>query len=256
MSVNKFTMSATTAVAVAVADLKPITFSQHALSDTITEYVSNMTWWQFVTAVTAVTVVQHQQHQQHQHQQLPPAPPPQQSLKDNNTLKVFVDLLASIAFPFYFECPAVYPRDIVDSNSQVEFKFSITKVTSGMDKQVANASAFHEHMRDKQAYKCIQNLARDATLFIPTTYGQVLAHDQAANYANIYSYLQTATNPVPYFHHLFAAVKYFCVRGLEVSPQSAAEVPLWLSTHGQGVPWLHFRFDVHPKYYSNKLYVQ
>lgn len=30
--------------------------------------------------------------------------------------------------------------------------------------------------------------------------------------------------------------------------------PVWLSTAGAGVPWLHVRLDDHPKYYGYALY--
>ncbi|MEM7785724.1 MAG: hypothetical protein AAF623_20425, partial [Planctomycetota bacterium] len=30
--------------------------------------------------------------------------------------------------------------------------------------------------------------------------------------------------------------------------------PVWLSTAGGGVPWLHIRLDNSPKYYSHRLY--
>jgi len=33
------------------------------------------------------------------------------------------------------------------------------------------------------------------------------------------------------------------------------EVPIWLSTHGLGVYWLHVRIDTYPKYYHYQPYL-
>lgn len=34
------------------------------------------------------------------------------------------------------------------------------------------------------------------------------------------------------------------------SSSSSSSDPLWFSTSGEGVPWLHFRIDPRPKYYQ------
>ena len=37
---------------------------------------------------------------------------------------------------------------------------------------------------------------------------------------------------------------------------SPAAAPVWLSTEGSGVPWLHIRMDSRPKYYHHRAYAQ
>ena len=42
--------------------------------------------------------------------------------------------------------------------------------------------------------------------------------------------------------------------GTTVLQAALSEKPLWLSTAGGGVAWLHLRIDSRPKYYSHRPY--
>ena len=83
------------------------------------------------------------------------------------------------------------------------------------------------------------NLGKDATLVAPCP--------QVAN--NAYTHIAAFTRKAPTSqqHQLWQTV------GATVE-QKVSNKPLWLSTAGAGVYWLHVRLDSRPKYYSYKPY--
>lgn len=80
-----------------------------------------------------------------------------------------------------------------------------------------------------------QNLGRDATLIVPTP---TSASD---DFSQVATFTQNA--PMALQHQLWQRVAA-TLKQL-VNPR-----PLWLSTAGGGVAWLHVRIDQRPKYYS------
>ena len=42
----------------------------------------------------------------------------------------------------------------------------------------------------------------------------------------------------------------------KISSGAAAAKPVWLSTSGMGVAWLHFRLDQRPKYYTYRAFAE
>lgn len=83
------------------------------------------------------------------------------------------------------------------------------------------------------------NLGGDATLVVPTERG-----DRAA-YAHLASFVRRAPRAqVDAFFQTLA-------RTIEARLSSA---PLWVSTAGLGVSWLHVRLDARPKYYRHGAY--
>lgn len=83
------------------------------------------------------------------------------------------------------------------------------------------------------------NLGGDATLVVPSPRGP----------AGAYGHLAAFTRRAPAFqnHALWEAVG----RAME---QRVSERPVWLSTAGGGVSWLHVRLDDRPKYYGFRPY--
>lgn len=85
-----------------------------------------------------------------------------------------------------------------------------------------------------------ENLGKDAHLIAPTD------KCTEANYCHLGSF--TATTPLDQQLEIW---KLIGIKGLEL----VSEAPLWLSTAGGGVAWLHFRFDKSPKYYRHSEYL-
>jgi hypothetical protein len=79
-----------------------------------------------------------------------------------------------------------------------------------------------------------QNLGADALLIVPCPVSK------SANYSHIGAFHRSA--PLAQQHALWVAVAQAVLA--QLGPQ-----PLWLSTAGGGVDWLHLRLDDQPKYY-------
>ena len=106
----------------------------------------------------------------------------------------------------------------------------------------ANPAAFAEQFDAAGAEAAVttfRNLGGDAVLVAPCPDG---AHRA---YPHLTAFSQTA--PVPQQHALWRDV------GAAVAEHLTAR-PLWLSTSGLGVPWLHVRLDSRPKYYTYRPY--
>jgi hypothetical protein len=93
------------------------------------------------------------------------------------------------------------------------------------------------------------NLGRDATLVVPLPAPPARTPDATPDetYVHLASFVRGA--PPPQQHALWQAV------GAAVQSRLGAS-PLWLSTAGAGVPWLHVRLDDHPKYYGHRPYAE
>jgi len=83
------------------------------------------------------------------------------------------------------------------------------------------------------------NLGNDAHLVVPLPRGPHSAYGHLADF--------TRGAPRQQNHALWQAVGSALLR-------TAGEQPVWLSTAGGGVAWLHVRFDSWPKYYAHVPY--
>ena len=83
------------------------------------------------------------------------------------------------------------------------------------------------------------NLSQDAELIVPCP---IAPHSLYTHFA---SFIQYA--PENQKHDLFITLA-------DVLNKQINDKPLWVSTSGLGVYWLHIRLDVKPKYYSHQPY--
>jgi hypothetical protein len=86
-----------------------------------------------------------------------------------------------------------------------------------------------------------RNLGGDAELVVP-------CNDGRADYAHLGAFLRTASRGQA--RALWRKAGETVERWLEEAPGR----PVWLSTSGLGVSWLHIRIDTRPKYYSHTPY--
>lgn len=103
-------------------------------------------------------------------------------------------------------------------------------------------SAFQEHFgsdEDDDGIVTFENLGRDAILVVPCP----LASFDA--YAHLAAFVRGA--PEAQQHALFR-------RTADETLARVSDRPLWLSTAGMGVYWLHVRLDSRPKYYRHTPY--
>lgn len=82
------------------------------------------------------------------------------------------------------------------------------------------------------------NLGGDALLVVPAQAGPISA------YPHLAAFVRNA--PESQIDALWQVLGYAIEQRLE----TASEMPLWVSTSGLGVYWLHVRLDTAPKYYT------
>jgi hypothetical protein len=104
-----------------------------------------------------------------------------------------------------------------------------------------DSSAFSEHFSTSSAEQVVtfSNLSGDAVLVVPLP----VAQNEA--YTHLAVFLRQA--PAEQISALWRNVGH----ALEARLSNA---PVWLSTAGMGVSWLHVRLDSRPKYYRHEPY--
>lgn len=143
----------------------------------------------------------------------------------------FDGLLAELPFSaFRWETPSV-----TTATADRPFEFVVLD-SPGLDRN-PDAEAFAEHFDHGGPSGIVefQNLGRDAIMIVPCPAGPLTA------YGHLAAFVRGA--PEPQRHALWIAVAAAMERRL-------SEKPVWLSTAGAGVTWLHVRLDDRPKYYG------
>jgi hypothetical protein len=116
----------------------------------------------------------------------------------------------------------------------------------GLASPRADPTAFEAHLRkaSKEGVAVFANLGGDATLVVPEAIGKREA------YGHLAAFVRRA--PAAQQVALWTAVG----RAMRTRLESRTDRPVWLSTAGAGVPWLHVRLDDRPKYYRHSPYRQ
>jgi uncharacterized protein DUF6940 len=150
----------------------------------------------------------------------------------------FTDLLAQAPYEaFRWETPSI-TADLADR----PFEFALLDSPELVVEP--DPRAFAEHFRDGVGQNDVlsfPNLNHDAILVVPRR----LTHESA--YAHLAAFVRDA--PESQRHLLWKAIGELMMR--QLGPR-----PIWLSTAGAGVPWLHVRLDQRPKYYCHAPYRQ
>ncbi len=134
---------------------------------------------------------------------------------------------------FFWETPP-----LVASRWQDPFEFVLvaSPTLAGVS---ANPRAFAGLLESHDPVVAFDNLSGDAHLIAPTR------GDGTADSAHLAAFVRTATAEAT--DALWSAVGH----ALEMRVGSN---PIWCSTSGLGVLWLHVRLDTHPKYYTHAPY--
>ena len=151
-------------------------------------------------------------------------------------------LLAELArspFAAYFwETPPITVR-----TSDRPFEYVLVDAP-GFASAAPEEGAFHEHFSkdaDGDGVVTFPNLGGDATLVVPCPVGP------RSSYAHLAAFVRQAGDRQR--QALFAALGASVLSHL-------SERPLWVSTAGTGVYWLHLRLDSRPKYYRHAPYTR
>lgn len=111
----------------------------------------------------------------------------------------------------------------------------------GLDRR-PDPEAFAEHFAGAEAsVAAFPNLGRDAIMVVPAPIAAPTA------YGHLAAFVRRA--PEPQRHALWQSVG-------EAMARRVGSEPVWLSTAGAGVSWLHVRLDDRPKYYGFAPYIQ
>ena len=143
----------------------------------------------------------------------------------------FVDLLVKSEFSaFRWETPPIQT-----ANANRDFEFVL--VNSESLERPVDSNAFSQFFNPTNGSDVVSfsNLSGDATLVVPCPAGKDSIYGHLASFVRGASEWQ--------IHDLWQLV------GATMHAQLNDE-PIWLSTAGMGVPWLHIRLDCRPKYYS------
>lgn len=156
---------------------------------------------------------------------------------DQSFRAFFTQLLSYSSFrAFRWETPAV-----TRENMSRPFEFVLID-TPGFVKRKSDVATFREYFTDDET-NCgvvvFKNLGGDATLVVPSP------RSDHESYGHLAAFIRNAPDEqVDAFWRITGAT-------LE---STVGETPIWLSTAGGGVAWLHMRLDSRPKYYSYSPY--
>lgn len=106
-----------------------------------------------------------------------------------------------------------------------------------------DSETFRKYFSDEHKVVCFDNLGGDARLVVPSPINEV----KTSTYTHLGSFVRNA--PQQQISQFWQAV------GREMLSLTGNR-PVWLSTHGLGVYWLHARIDTVPKYYHTSAYKQ
>jgi hypothetical protein len=137
---------------------------------------------------------------------------------------------------FFWEVPPV-----TSSTLARPFEFVVVEGAS-LEFLRPDPKAFAEHFTARPAASVIDfpNLGGDALLVVPAPESKDLGC-----YTHLGRFLRQApSSQIDAFWKLVGT----CMKG------RVSDAPLWLSTAGMGVSWLHLRLDSRPKYYRHKAY--
>ena len=144
----------------------------------------------------------------------------------------FIGLLADAPFSaFRWETPP-----ITGTTANRPFEFVLLE-SPGLASQ-PDPDAFATHFEQAETGSCVvsfPNLGRDAILVVPCPSGPPSA------YGHLATFIRGA--PESQKHALWAMVG-------KTMERRVGAAPVWLSTAGAGVSWLHVRLDDKPKYYG------
>jgi hypothetical protein len=145
---------------------------------------------------------------------------------------LFISLLADAPFSaFRWETPP-----ITGTTAHRPFEFVMLD-SPGLASQ-PDPDAFAAHFEQAGTESCVvsfPNLGRDAILVVPCPSGP------PSVYGHLAAFIRGA--PESQKHALWALAG-------KTMEQRVGPAPVWLSTAGAGVSWLHVRLDDQPKYYG------
>jgi hypothetical protein len=136
---------------------------------------------------------------------------------------------------YCWECPPV-------DDHRVRHPFECVFVPSpSLDRMTVDRVTFGEHFRPDCESATFSSLGGDAILVAPCPAGP------RSDYAHLAQFVRTAPRE--------QQLAFWRAVGQAIEAR-VGTVPIWLSTSGHGVAWLHVRLDSRPKYYIHSAYAR
>ncbi len=149
--------------------------------------------------------------------------------QDDNFRSFFIELLNASSFKaFRWETP---PLTVITADQPFEF---VLIHSPALANRTPDPKTFSKHFKTTQPVVTFTNLSNDARLVVPCP------KNASADYGHLGAFTRQA--PLPQQHALWTMVG-------QAMAQRRSQRPVWLSTAGGGVAWLHVRLDDYPKYY-------
>lgn len=143
----------------------------------------------------------------------------------------FVSLLSDSPFSAYrWEMPPI-------TNATANRQFEFVLLNSPGLTRTPDVQTYAAHFINDDAYESIvafESLGKDAMLIVPSPRGP------DSTYCHLAAFIRNAPD--------FQKQALWRIVGRTVQ-QTLTDRPLWVSTAGGGVAWLHVRLDSRPKYY-------
>lgn len=160
--------------------------------------------------------------------------------QDDEFRELFTIVLAKVPYPgFFWETPPI-------TRTTIQKAFECAILDSPRLAHVsADPQPFLDYIGSNNSSSQVEvfpNLGKDALLVVPYPNGPL------EQYAHIASFVRSASRRQ--IHAMWAAVGY----AVEQALNRQGLQPLWVSTSGLGVYWLHVRIDSSPKYYCHAPY--
>ena len=159
----------------------------------------------------------------------------------------FTDLLDASSMSAYFFEMVPFMSSRVDMDS-TPFEF-VLSYARPLAKIKASSADFREQIRDRERNQFVvnfPNLRQDAMLVVPCLPSH---RTEDAHYGHLRKFVQYAkSNSYRYHQQLYLwELVAQCVFGMQ-DKYEKTPIPIWVSTSGLGVSWLHVRIDIMPKY--------
>lgn len=154
---------------------------------------------------------------------------------DDQFRDYFTSLLAASSFEaFRWETPA-----LTVETAQQPFEFVLFNAPSFVSRKPDSLTYRDYFSENDEGVVTFPNIRRDATLVVPSPQGP------ESNYGHLAAFVRGADQT--------QTRAFWRVLGRIVTSQ-LGRTPIWISTAGGGVAWLHVRIDPRPKYYWHAPY--
>jgi len=157
--------------------------------------------------------------------------------KDNNFRNVLVNTFKNIPYEYY-----MFGMTKIKDASDYKKPFKLYIKPEPAFKNIeANPDAFKEKfIVQEHNWSLFLNISGDALLLVPNPPSKPKNKKEYSKYINIGSFVKNSSDAV-----INTMFKYIGEHGLDYIK---LKKPVYINTHGFGVPWLHIRFDSKPKY--------